>query len=258
MPARSQTTTSAAASLVSAGRRLADLEAFHSLLAQLEANPHQGLALGNANGQIPIAARGVCFLREGGELRACSSVAPRVVHVGTHAVVAGARSTLWSRLLAHRGTRAGGGNHRSSKIRRLVGEALLERDGDQVLSWAVGAAMPDQVRQTPAFLAAEQSMEAKVSQVLRTMTFVWVDVPDEPAPTSERAAIERNAVALLSNRRAPIDPPGPSWLGRYSPRLEIRDSGLWNVDFVDDDYDPAFLDVLERAVRRTIARQRAE
>lgn len=42
-------------------------------------------------------------------------------------------------------------------------------------------------------------MERRVSDYLRQLPFLWVDVPDEPGPESDRAYLERNAIALLSN-----------------------------------------------------------
>ena len=79
-----------------------------------------------------------------------------------------------------------------------------------------------------------------------------MDVDDEPGPGSDRAYIERNAIALASNYGSePIDPRVDGWLGHESPSEKIRGSGLWNVDHVDESYDPAFLDRLAGAVEET-------
>jgi hypothetical protein len=83
------------------------------------------------------------------------------------------------------------------------------------------------------------------------MSVLWVDVPDEPGPNSQRSIIEKNAIALLSNHFNPVDPSSQNWLGRFSPREDIRRSALWNLDYVDGEYDPAFLDLLEQCVVRT-------
>ena len=72
------------------------------------------------------------------------------------------------------------------------------------------------------------------------MTVLWLAVPDEPGPQSLRATIERNSIALLSNERRPHDPPSDGWLGRYSLKPEIRQSGLWNVNHVDEGYSRPF------------------
>ena len=80
------------------------------------------------------------------------------------------------------------------------------------------------------------------------MPFLWLAIEDEAGPESLRGYIERNAIALLSNwGKHPIDPPS-SWLGCNSDREKVRSSGLWNSNHVNEDYDPAFLEVLERLI----------
>lgn len=77
-------------------------------------------------------------------------------------------------------------------------------------------------------------------------------VLDAPGPSSERAFLERNCIALLSNfGKEPIDKPSVSWLGLQSPQQTIRESGLWNTNHVHDPYAPAFLDLMERYVAAT-------
>jgi len=79
-----------------------------------------------------------------------------------------------------------------------------------------------------------------------------VDVNDEPGPGSERAYLERNAIALVSNYgKSSTDPRSNRWLGNASPSKKIRESGLWNVNHVDESYDPAFLDQLAGAIEET-------
>lgn len=68
----------------------------------------------------------------------------------------------------------------------------------------------------------------------------------------------RNAIALLSNypeKRGVVDPPSPTWLGRWADRETVRRSGLWNVNHVDEEYDPAFLAALERLVDKARRRE---
>lgn len=220
----------------------ADLERFYTLLDRLASAPHQASRLAECHGRTPWPNRGVYFFFEPGEHRTGRPDTPRVVRVGTHAVSAGSRSTLWGRLRAHRGGGNGSGNHRGSIFRLHVGNALLARDGTTLTTWGVGASAPRAVRDT------EVDHERRVSQYIGAMSVVWLDVPDDPGPRSARSVIERNAIALLSNRRAPHDPPSIGWLGRSSPRAEIARSGLWNLNYVNDQCDEAFLDVLERHI----------
>jgi hypothetical protein len=80
------------------------------------------------------------------------------------------------------------------------------------------------------------------------MPFLWVGVGDEPGPDSLRGYIERNAIALLSNHNhlnTPVDPASAAWPGRWATSKGVRRSGLWNVNYITDGYDPGFLDVLQ-------------
>lgn len=196
--------------------------------------------------------QGVYFFTEPGEFRATDSNHPRIVRVGTHAVSTGSKTSLRSRLRAHLGSRNGNGNHRGSIFRLHVGAALLIREGTTIPSWGQGSSIPKDSPLRELTKIAEMPWERKVSQFIGSMGVLWVDVPDTPSTTCKRAFIERNAIALLSNKLAPRDPPSREWLGRCSPREDIRNSGLWNLKHVHEQYDPMFLDVLEIAVEQTL------
>jgi hypothetical protein len=229
-----------------------DLDRFYSLLGQLAAAKAQGRPLRELPKRAFLPQRGVYFFMEPGEGRAKDPSAQRVVRVGTHGLKTGAKSTLYGRLRQHMGTRTGGGNHRGSIFRLHVGAALLARDGAALPTWG-GSSMPPAVRESDVARAAEVACEKCVSTYIGAMPVFWIDVPDEPGPMSQRDVIERNAIALLSNQFSPIDGASKGWLGRSSPCQEIRDSGLWNVDYVERACDSAFLDALESFVMLTIA-----
>ena len=169
---------------------------------------------------------------------------------GTHALKSGSRSTLWGRLKQHQGvTKSGGGNHRGSIFRIIIGEALKNRVGYSCPSWGEGSSASKEVRK------GELSLEQAVSATLGSMSFLWLRVEDEPGPNTLRGYIERNTIALLSNySHTPIDLPSLEWLGRHSGRARVRRSGLWDSNHVDETYDPAFLDIL----KRLIAEERCE
>jgi len=233
-----------------------DLDRFYAVLSQLEASGQQGLRLDEYTGRSPFPVRGVYFFREPGECRLSKPNSLRIVRVGTHALSTNSKSTLWGRLKTHLGTRDGGGNHRSSIFRLHVGAALLARDGVSIPSWGVGSCAPPSLRASITAQAAEAICERKVSEYIGSMTLLWIDVPDEPSPGSVRALVERNSIALLSNNFAPIEPASAGWLGYHSPRDDIRRSNLWNLNHVNQTYDPRFLDDLEAAVERTCKQSR--
>src|SRR5215207_7564170 len=108
-----------------------DLSRFYAVIGQLSGRGHQRL-LGSCNGHDDWPRRGVYFFTELGEFRSGPPNVLRIVRVGTHAVSAGSKSTLWGRLRAHRGGREGRGNHRGSIFRLHVGHALLARDQEEL------------------------------------------------------------------------------------------------------------------------------
>ena len=232
------------------GNIRADLDRFYELLARLSVVPEQGRLLKELNARV-LPLRGVYFFQEPGEYRNLQPDALRVVRVGTHAVSVASKSTLRGRLNAHRGPRHGGGNHRGSVFRLEVGASLLARDGHELPTWGIGSVAPKAVREKPEVAAAEAAHEQRVSAFIGAMPVLWIDVSDEPCRDSARAYVERNAIALLSNRLEPVDRSSDKWLGRYSPRSEIRDSALWNKRHVLDSYDPRFLEQLELFIDHT-------
>ena len=163
--------------------------------------------------------------------------------VGTHALTAASRATLWGRLRQHRGhiagSHPGGGNHRASVFRRHVGAALIRRDqrGRELLdSWL------DRHGPTPGFAAQEAHIEQAVSRHIATMPFLWLAVPD----AAGRGFIERNSIALTSRLAQGLDTPSANWLGHHADRPEISSSGLWNVEHVRHRCEPGFLDLFEQ------------
>jgi hypothetical protein len=226
--------------------RREDLDRFYGITATLREKCRGFRCLKECTRRSGWPARGVYFFFEDHEFREDGSTL-RVVRVGTHAVSANSRTTLWNRLHTHRGASSGGGNHRGSIFRKRVGEALLQvgsYPAEIVASWGMDNSATKSIR------LAEVPLERDVSAVIGAMPFLWMEVADAPGVGSDRAYLERNCIALLSNfGKEPIDKPSESWLGLHSPQETIRKSGLWNTNHVGDDYIPAFLDVLERYVR---------
>lgn len=227
-----------------ADRRISDLRDFYSLLASLAEITGGTRRLASCSGRLRWPRRGVYFFMEEGENRSNSGNGLRIVRVGTHALKKDSETKLWTRLSQHRGQeRTGGGNHRGSIFRLIVGTALIARDGQKFPTWGEGNNAPADVR------ATEFALECEVSKVIGAMPFLWLAVEDEPRADSLRGYIERNAIALLSNfGKESLDPPSANWLGHSCNRERVRRSGLWNSNHVDEPYDPAFLKRIERFV----------
>jgi hypothetical protein len=231
----------------------ADRSRLDKLLRRLMTGVDQGLPLARLLEIGRLPERGVYFFLDS----ATSNTQEQwhICRVGTHAVSLGSKSTLRARLRAHLGTRTGSGNHRGSIFRLHVGNALLRRDQREIVTWGKGAVAPPELRTSQALREAEAQHEQHVSDYIAQLPVLWLAVPDEASPSSERSIIERNTIALLS-RDAQLSAALPTgWLGEHSPRREIRGSRLWNLNYVDDEYDPGFLALLERSVGYTLASQ---
>jgi hypothetical protein len=227
--------------------RLSDLVRFYALLDRLEQHLGERRLLSGCHGRMSWPKRGVYFFMENGEQRRESGIGLRVVRVGTHALSARSRTTLWLRLSHHKGrVKGGGGNHRGSIFRLLVGSTLLKDSA--CATWGVNSSAPRDIR------LSEDAIEQEVSRIIGAMPFLWLAADDAPSRDSVRGVIERNSIALLSNlEKPPLDPPSATWRGRGCDRgkARVRDSGLWNQNHVDENYDPAFLDVMKALVERT-------
>lgn len=235
-------------------QKVDSINRFYDILQVLENKVGGCKRLSECHGDMNWSQRGVYFFFERGEMRNQGS-RMRVVRVGTHALKRNSRTTLWDRLRAHRGTldgeRAGGGNHRGSIFRLHVGTAILKKEGleKQYATWGVGSSAKKRIRDL------EYPVEKKVSNHIGFMPFLWLEVDDAPGPQSERAYIERNSIAILSNynkleTESAVDPPSDSWLGRCCRNAMVRESGLWNVGHVTETYvDPSFLEKLENLVQ---------
>lgn len=227
-------------------KRGADLVRFYRLLTELEPLCHGLRRLAVARPEDGWPRRGVVWFFEKGERRADSGEGLRVVRVATHALKPGLNSTLWDRLLQDRE-----GAHRTSAFRTLVGLALRDAMGNgEPASWGRGADPATGARESRVDPAAAERQEAALEQAVSLyvgqMPFLFLAVNDEPGPHSHRAFIEKNSIALLSNyARPPLDPPSAGWLGRRCGRDKVRQAGLWGTQFVDDAYDPSFLDAVK-------------
>jgi hypothetical protein len=180
---------------------------------------------------------------------------PRVVRVGAHAVKrTGGKATLWERLKQHRGIiRTGGGYHRKSIFRLLVGEAMnnLADPEKRVATWG---------KADMGVREDEHRLEMKVSDYIRGLPFVFMRVDPESdgrehIHENDRMYLEQNIIAIIAmlsniNRAERGDMPSHEWLGNHSGRGKVQASGLWNNEWVDKDYNPIFFEIFEHYLRR--------
>src|SRR3989338_2134120 len=114
------------------------LRKFYSILTALEKKCGGERVLAKCSGHLNWPHRGVYFFREPKEIRTDTGSGPRIVRVGTHALKTGSNTKLWTRLLQHKGSNSGRGNHRGSIFRSIVGASLIKKRKYDFPTWGVG------------------------------------------------------------------------------------------------------------------------
>jgi hypothetical protein len=216
-----------------------DIERFYDLIRDIEKKMDgiRYLRDFDVKGHLPEA--GVYFMFEEGEFRSDLPNQLRVTRVGTHATHPEQRTSLKERLEEHRGIPGGRGVSRRSVLRRHVGLALINESQGQINipTWGRRGHISAEQRQQ------EELLERLVTSYVGEMMVLWLPVPGiDRAAYDKRRKVEKNSIALLSNRLEPFDKPSKEWLGLHHPKDTVRRSGLWNIQHVYQAYDPLFLD----------------
>jgi hypothetical protein len=193
-----------------------------------------------------LPKQGVYFFFDDSEPTGFSTAIPRLVRIGTHGVSVGSAATLRNRLRTHLGTRTTAGNHRASVFRLHVGRAIIERDQLQQYypNWGKGQSAPKSITDL------ERPLESMVSEYIGSLRVLFIPVIDTAGTRSMRATIERQFISMFTENFCPIEESSPKWLGRFSNKPSIRDSGLWNVRDVGSEYDLKFIPLLDGLLKR--------
>ena len=138
---------------------------------------------------------------------------PRIVRVGTHTSPDRLRQRLRDHFVRE--------NHNGSIFRKNIGKALLHQTGDLYLAtWSLDTSRPPYKGMED--LHREREVEQAVSRYLRThMTFSAFEVETQ----EQRLRLEEGIIASL--HQTEDFQASSSWLGRFSPEKEIRESGMW-------------------------------
>lgn len=217
------------------------LDNFYKLLGELERKTGK-MTLCECDNKVDWPEYGVYFFFEEGEFRE-NSREFRVVRAGSNAGDQSDNTSLWSHLRLHRGTiagkYAGGGNHRVSFFRLHIGTSLINKEGIDCDSWGQGSSANARTRDK------EHPLEMRVSEIINHMPFLWLKVNS----AAQAEYIEKNTIALLNNfQKQAIDKPSAGWLGHYCNNSFVKKSGLWNVDYVENKYNPNFIHELEKLI----------
>jgi hypothetical protein len=177
-----------------------------------------------------IPPNGIYVLFERGEQ---AHGAERIVRVGTHT----GKGQLPSRLRQHFINE----NKDRSIFRKNIGRAILNKSADPFLeqwNWDL-TTRKEKERLLPLLdKERQQQVEKAVTEYIQNnFTFVVFSVNDK----QERLFWEEKIIATVSWCQSCR--PSPNWLGQYSPKQKIRESGLWLVNglykqpLTDDEFE---------------------
>jgi len=160
---------------------------------------------------------GIYILFEDGEIAHGTN---RIVRIGTHT----GKDQLRSRLKQHFILE----NKDRSIFRKNIGRALLNKEKDPFLEkWELDLttrAAKDNFR-FQIDQEKQKQVERQVSDYIQShFWFVVFPVPQK----EDRLILESRIISTVS--LCPSCRPSPNWLGLFSPKEKIRESGLWIVN----------------------------
>jgi hypothetical protein len=176
---------------------------------------------------------GIYFFYESGECCGHPGASSRIVRVGTHR-----DGNFQSRIAEHfllderkmSFTQDQSAPHDRSIFRKNIGRAVLNRTGDSYLPiWELDfmkRAVREQHRHQRD-IGKEVAIEREVTRVLREkFSFKCIEVAEEGQRMGNEG-LERALIGTLAS--CPLCGPSAEWLGKYSPKIKICESGLWLI-----------------------------
>jgi len=166
-----------------------------------------------------VPSDGLYFFYENREINSHDG-APRIVRVGNHPRSVGG---LRNRLRNHYS-----GNKNGSVFRKFLGGALIRRRNPNDSCLLPEPGQGHWERHGERTCSRCKPVEQEVSQLLKEhFSFRCVRIVDR----TERNRFEQLLIASLA--RCPGCKASATWLGRHAYSSNVRQSGLWNSDFID-------------------------
>lgn len=190
---------------------------------------------------VCLPKNGIYILFEAGE---SAHGVSRIVRIGTHT----GNNQLPSRLRQHFLME----NKDRSIFRKNIGRALLNREQNPFLQqWELDLTTRAAKQRYAGTIDLEKyhATERRVTDYIqRSFRFATLPMDDK----GQRLSLESRLISTLS--RCNECGPSSNWLGLWSPKEKIRQSGLWNVnELYKEPLTLAELVFLEQEVRRALS-----
>jgi len=163
---------------------------------------------------------GLYFFFEKGEVSAHSPQG-RIVRIGNHRR---SQNGLKKRLGLHYSK-----NKNSSVFRKFLGGAILRKTDPNHACLFPGPGQGHWEKQDMPTCERCKPIEIEVSKLLRSnFWFRCIEITDKDL----RNNLEKKLIATVS--LCPVCKPSNNWLGRFAYSEKVKNSGLWNSDYVFD------------------------
>lgn len=178
-----------------------------------------------------LPRNGIYFFYEAGETWGHGGTHPRIVRVGSHRE-GNFRARIADHYVINERKMAFNSQQAAPKdrsiFRKNIGRALLHRNNDPYLAvWDIDFTIRAN-REMNGFrrdIQKERHVENEVSRLLREkFSFRWIELADEKLRLGSEG-LEASFIGTLG--RCSECHPSANWLGRFSPKPKIAESGLW-------------------------------
>lgn len=199
---------------------------------------------------------GIYFFYEKGESWGHSDDRLRIVRVGTHRK-ANFRSRISQHFLLDESKRKFGINKPKpsdrSIFRKNIGRALLNRNGDPYLEiWEIDFIAREN-RQCFGHLRdieKEREVEKSITRIMRENFYLRFLLFEHEIQRIGSRGLEAYLIGTVA--KCKLCGPSPHWLGRYSPKNQIRASGLWLTQHLTaGEIGRNDMEVIEIAIQKT-------
>ncbi|MGC8657117.1 MAG: hypothetical protein ACP5UL_05175 [Thermoplasmata archaeon] len=174
---------------------------------------------------------GIYFFYEDGEIWGHGENKMKIVRIGTHKQ-GNFKSRISEHFLLNESLMNFSKDNRKpsdrSIFRKNIGRALFNKDKDDYLQvWDIDFTEKDnrELCGSRRDIEKEKKIEEAITKIIREkFSFRFIILSSE----SERMGkdgIEKHLIGTVAN--CELCKPSPSWLGNYSPKYKIRESGLW-------------------------------
>ncbi len=199
-----------------------------------------------------LPKNGIYFFYEEDEIWGHAEDSPRIVRIDTHN-----DGNFRNRINEHFLLNGSKMNFNKNKLkpsdrsifRKNIGRALLNRDGDNYLEiWEIGFTTRKNRDQSgdKRDIDKEKRIELEITKILReNFSFRFIIIDSEMERRLEGPLIGTVASCKLCK-------PSDNWLGNYSPKEQIKESGLWQVQHLGNSgINKNDKEIILNAIKRT-------